>query len=355
MAVRFTYKDAGVDQAGADAFAHNILAHMRSTFGPQVIDNPAGYGGLFGMEGSAWLLGRRYRRPVLVGCTDGVGTKLKVAFLMNKHDTVGIDLVAMSVNDLICEGAKPLFFLDYIAAGRLDPPCFEQIVRGVAEGCRQADCALLGGETAQLPDFYQKGEYDLVGFAVGVVERDRIIDGRTTRPGHVVVALASNGLHSNGFSLARRILFDHAGMSVQDTVPDLGRTLGEELLRPTRIYSRTIQSLRAIYNVKRIPSGIAHITGGGIPGNLPRILPEDCAVRIKRGSWPVPPIFDLIQRTGHVEDEEMFRTFNMGVGMVLLVPPYYVDAVVRRVERQGEKAFVIGEVRRGKRSVTLVR
>jgi phosphoribosylformylglycinamidine cyclo-ligase len=274
---------------------------------------------------------------------------------MDRHDPVGLDLVAMNVNDLLCEGAKPLFFLDYIATGKLDPSRLEQVIKGIADGCEQADCALLGGETAQMPDFYAEGEYDLAGFAVGVVDSDRLIDGTAVQPGHVVLGLGSNGLHSNGFSLVRQVLLDHAKMPLSGRVAELGCTLGEELLRPTRIYVRCVQALHAVYEVKRIPSGIAHITGGGMPGNIPRVLPNDCMARIRRGSWPVPPIFDLIQKVGEIDDEEMYNTFNMGLGLVLLIPPYYADATKRRLEAQGEKVYVIGEVREGKRGLSIVK
>ena len=355
MPLRFTYKDAGVDQESADAFAGNIQRHMRRTFGPQVLDNPGGYGGLFALEGTAWLMGKRFRKPVLVGCTDGVGTKLKIAFLTGKHDTVGIDLVAMCVNDLVCEGAKPLFFLDYMATGKLDTAVLEAVLKGVADGCEQSDCALIGGETAQMPDFYRAGEYDLAGFAVGMVERDRLMEKANVEPGHAIIGVASSGLHSNGYSLVRKLVFDHAKLKVTDTVADLGGTVGEALLEPTRIYVRAVQRLRHVYEVKRIPSGIAHITGGGLPGNVARILPENCVARIKRGSWEMPPIFPFLQKLGDLDDEEMFRTFNMGLGMVLFAPPYYADAVLRRVRKQGHTAWFVGEVREGARAVSIVK
>ena len=354
MAARFTYRDAGVDREGADRFTEGILSHMRRTYGPQVIDNPGGYGGLFALDGATWLMGRRYRKPVLIGCADGVGTKLKIAFMMDKHDTVGIDLVAMNVNDLLCQGGRPLFFLDYIATGRLDEARLQQVLKGIADGCEQADCALLGGETAQMPDFYRKGEYDLAGFAVGVVERGRLLDGTAPRPGHAVIGLASSGLHSNGFSLVRRVLFGAARMKVSDHVAEFGCTLGEELLRPTRIYVRTVMALQKVYEVKRVPSAIAHITGSGIPGNVPRVVPEGCEVVFRKGSWPVPPIFDLVRRAGDLDEQEMFDTFNMGLGLVLVVPPYYADAVVRRAVEMGERAYIVGEVRPGSRGVRIV-
>ncbi len=354
MPLKFSYQSAGVDQQAEDALMPQIFAHMRRTFGPQVMSRAGGYGGLFSLNRQTRLLGHRMKTPVLVAGTDGVGTKLKVAFMMDKHDTVGIDLVAMSVNDILCQGAKPLFFLDYIATGKLDGARIEQIIKGVADGCEQADCALLGGETAQMPDFYGAGEYDLAGFAVGVVDIDRVMDPTVVQPGHVVLGLGSTGLHSNGFSLVRKVLFDHAKMSVTDHVAELGCTLGEELLRPTRIYVRGVQALRTVYEVKRIPTGVSHITGGGMPGNIPRVLPEGCAVRIKRGTWPVPPIFDFIQKAGELDDEEMFSTFNMGIGMTLIVPPYYAEACKRRLQEHGEKVYFVGDVREGKRGITIL-
>jgi phosphoribosylformylglycinamidine cyclo-ligase len=355
MPLKFTYQSAGVDQEAEDALMPQIFAHMRRTFGPQVLSHAGGYGGLFSLNRQTKLLGRHMKTPVLVAGADGVGTKLKIAFMMDKHDTVGIDLVAMSVNDILCQGAKPLFFLDYIATGRLDATRIEKIIKGVADGCELADCALLGGETAQMPDFYGPGEYDLAGFAVGVVDIDRVMDPALVQPGHVVLGLASNGLHSNGFSLVRKVLFDHAKMNVTDHVAELGGTLGEELLRPTRIYVRSVQALRTVYEVKRIPTGVCHITGGGMAGNIPRIVPEGCVVRVKRGSWPVPPIFDVIQKTGELDDEEMFSVFNMGLGMTLIVPPYYADACKRRLEQHGETVYVVGDVREGKRGVTILK
>ena len=355
MPLKFTYQSAGVDQEAEDELMPQIFAHMRRTFGPQVLSQSGGYGGLFSLNRQSKLLGHRLKTPVLVAGADGVGTKLKIAFMMDKHDTVGIDLVAMSVNDILCAGAKPLFFLDYIATGKLDRSRVEQIVKGVADGCEQADCALLGGETAQMPDFYAAGEYELAGFAVGVVDSDRVMDPAIVKPGHVALGIASNGLHSNGFSLVRKVLFDHAKMSVSDRVADLGCTLGEELLRPTRIYVRGVQALKTVYEVKRIPTGVSHITGGGIPGNVPRVVPEGCVVRIKRGTWPVPPIFDFIQKVGELDDEEMFSVFNMGLGMILMAPPFYVDACKRRLEEHGETVYIVGDVREGKRGVTILK
>ena len=349
MAKRLTYKDAGVDLEAAEKMTREIARHLRRTFGPQVLDNVGGFAGLFSLDKEAALFAKEYRHPVLVACTDPVGTKTKIAFMMNRHRTVGIDVVAYSVNDLLTQGAEPLFFLDYIATGKLKPDVMTEVVAGVADGCVEARCALLGGETAEMPDFFAKGEYDLSGFVVGVVEKDKIIDGRRTRPGDKVIGIASSGLHSNGFSLVRKIFFKEAKMKPGDYVDELETTLGDELLRPTRIYARAIRGLLAQYKVKKVVRGIAHITGGGMPGNIPRILPERLSVEIKKGTWPIPPIFGLVQRMGNVEEEEMYRVFNMGIGMVLIVAPYYATGIISKLKRLGEKSFIIGRVKRGRK------
>jgi len=352
MSKGLTYKDAGVDIEAGGAFADAVHALMRRTFGPRVIEVPDGFAGLCALHPDG-ILARRYRRPVLAACCDGVGTKLKIAFMMDRHDTVGIDLVAMSVNDLLTVGAEPLVFLDYIATGRIDQDRLKQIVAGVAEGCVRANCALIGGETAEMPDFYQPGEYDIAGFATGIVEKRRIIDGRRISPGDVVIGVASSGLHSNGYTLARKVFFEKAGMDVADRVEEFGCTLGEELLRPTRIYAAAVRGVLAHYPVKRAVHGIAHITGGGLRDNIGRLLPARCEVRIRKGSWPVPPVFDVLQRLGEIEDEEMYRVFNMGIGLVLIVAPYNANVVLRLLKRHKETAFVIGEVRQGRRGVVL--
>jgi len=284
---------------------------------------------------------------VIVSSADGVGTKLKVAFLADRHDTVGIDLVAMGVNDLLVHGAEPLFFLDYLAASKVIPEKVEAIITGVVAGCKEAGCALIGGETAELPDFYAAGEYDLAGFAVGVVERDRIVNGASVRTGDVILGLASSGLHSNGFSLARKIVFGVMGLTIGDPLPGIDRTVAEELLRPTRIYARSIMPLLAEFSVK----GMAHVTGGGITENLPRVLPEDCRAVIRRGSWVVPPIFSLLMREGNVAEAEMLRTFNMGIGFILIVGREESESVTRRLAGLGEQVFQIGEVISGQRGV----
>jgi phosphoribosylformylglycinamidine cyclo-ligase len=289
-----------------------------------------------------------YREPVLVSSTDGVGTKLKVAFMADRHDTVGIDLVAMSVNDLLVHGAEPLYFLDYVGIARLEPARVEALVRGVAEGCRQAGCALIGGETAELPGLYAPGEYDLAGFAVGIVEKSRIIDGAGVKPGDVVLGLASSGLHSNGYSLARRIVFDVLKLGLDATLPGAGRSVGDTLLEPTRIY------VKAVLPVREHVHAMAHVTGGGITGNLPRVLPEGCRAVIRRGAWPVPPVFVALQEAGDVAEAEMFRTFNMGVGYLLVVPASGVSGVTAALSAAGESVHVLGEIVSGERGVELV-
>lgn len=352
MARALTYKDAGVDIEAGGKFATGIRALMRRTFDPRVIELKGGFAGLFQLD-KLGLLTKRYRNPVLAACADGVGTKLKIAFMMDKHDTVGIDLVAMNLNDLIAVGAEPLFFLDYIGTGKLEPSKLTEIVKGISEGCVQARCALLGGETAEMADFYAEGEYDLAGFATGVVEYRKIIDGKLIAPKDVVIGVASSGLHSNGYSLVRKVFFERAKMSVSDHVGDFGCTLGEELLRPTHIYASAVRDILHHYPVRRIVHGIAHITGGGISENVERLLPKNCRVRIKKGSWPAPPVFAMVQKVGRVDKGEMFHVFNMGVGLILIVPAYNANVVMRLLKRAGETAWIIGDVRQGKRGVVL--
>ncbi len=332
-----TYRDAGVDIDAGDEFVSRITPLVRSTFRKEVLTDLGGFGGLFKFDAA------RYEEPVLVSGTDGVGTKLKLAFMMDRHNTVGIDLVAMCVNDIAVSGAEPLFFLDYFATGKLSVSTAESVVSGIVEGCRQAGCALIGGETAEMPSFYPEGEYDLAGFAVGVVDRKRIIDGRTIRPGDAVIGVASSGVHSNGFSLARRTLFDQAKLDVHARLPELDQPLGEVLLAPTRIYAKTILSLISRTTVK----GIAHITGGGLTENVPRVLPNGTIARLRRGSWPVPPIFSVIQRRGAVGDEEMYRVFNMGIGLVIVCDEAEADRVITALGELGERAWRIGEIVQG--------
>jgi phosphoribosylformylglycinamidine cyclo-ligase len=335
------YKKAGVDIDAGNEFVRCIRSLVRSTFRPEVLTDIGGFSGLFRFDP------KKYKDPVLVAGTDGVGTKLKVASSLGRHDTVGIDLVAMCVNDVAVCGAEPLFFLDYLAVGKLAVGQAETIIAGMVEGCRQAGCALIGGETAEMPGFYPDGEYDLAGFAVGVVERDRLIDGSHVHPGDVVIGLASTGLHSNGYALVRRVLLEQAKMSLKEQGPGQPETLGEILLRPTRIYVRTIRALVEAGGIH----AIAHITGGGLTENLPRVLPPGCQAVITRRAWTPPPIFGLIQSRGRVGDDEMFRVFNMGVGLVLVVAPDRADTASRLAEAQGDKAFRIGVIERGERGV----
>ncbi len=344
-----TYKDAGVDIDAADAMVDRIRPLIERTRGPRVFGSFGGFAGLFRLDYDEKLFKRNYREPLLVACTDGVGTKLKIAFAMNRLDTVGIDLVAMNVNDMVCCGAEPLFFLDYVAAGRVDPDRMTEIVRGISEGCvRSGDCALLGGETAEMPDLYEPQEFDLAGFAVGVVERSRLIDGRNVEPGDVAIALASDGLHSNGFGLARRVLLERAGFALDDRPPELeGHSVGETMLYPTRIYVQPVLKVLSRYKVKRVVKAMAHVTGGGLPGNLPRVLPDGLTVRVKRGSWDPPPIFRLIATRGPVDPIEMMRVFNMGVGFVMIVAPSFAEAIMTRLRRMGERCWVLGKVAKG--------
>ncbi len=338
-----TYREAGVDiDAGEDA-VRRITPLARATSRAEVIGGLGGFASFVSVPS-------KYREPVLVSSTDGVGTKLKVAFLAGRHDTVGIDLVAMGVNDIIVHGAEPLYFLDYIAVGRLDPEQIEAIVSGVATGCRQAGCALVGGEMAEHPDSHAPGEYDLAGFAVGVVERTRLIDGSAVRPGDVVIGLASSGLHSNGFTLVRRIVFDVMRLGVFDPLPGTDRSVADELLEPTRIYARAIQKLLETVEVR----AMAHVTGGGLTGNVPRVLPQGCRVRIFRNSWSMPAVFETLREAGRVEDAEMFRTFNMGVGYLVIVPPTAAETAARLLREEGEKVARLGEVVAGERGVEFV-
>ncbi len=338
-----TYREAGVDiDAGEDA-VRRITPLARTTSRAEVIGGLGGFASFVSVPS-------KYREPVLVSSTDGVGTKLKVALLAGRHDTVGIDLVAMGVNDIIVHGAEPLYFLDYIAIGRLDPEQIEAIVSGVATGCRQAGCALVGGEMAEHPDSHAPGEYDLAGFAVGVVERTRLIDGSAVRPGDVVIGLASSGLHANGFTLVRRIVFDVMRLGVFDPLPGTDRSVADELLEPTRIYARSIQKLLESVEVR----AMAHVTGGGLTGNVPRVLPQGCRVRIFRDSWSMPAVFETLREAGRVEDAEMFRTFNMGVGYLVIVPPTAAETAARLLREEGEKVARLGEVVAGERGVELV-
>lgn len=352
---KLTYRDAGLD---LDLYEQSLACMpplLKRTHTPRVLDGFGGFASLFSLDYNSRLFAKNYRRPVLVSCTDGVGSKLKISALMNKHDTVGIDLVAMSVNDCLCTGGEPLLFLDYLAMPRDDPALTRDLVKGISDGCMEAECALVGGETAILPDFYQPGDYDMAGFCVGVVERDHIINGKSIQPGDVVLGLASTGLHSNGYSLVRKIVFDHAHLQWMDFVPELGRTVGEELLEPTRIYVRAIKNLLNHYPIKkRVIRGLVHITGGGLVDNIPRVLPPNRRVFIQRGSWPMPAVFPWLQRLGEIDQNEMDHVFNQGIGYVVIASRYFTDSILRQLGEERVKGFVIGEVREGEPGVEFI-
>lgn len=348
---KLTYKDAGVDLDVYRESMSRLPRLMRRTYSPRVLSRDGGFAGQFQLDFASPLFSRQYKNPVLVSGTDGVGTKLKVAQLVGVHNTVGIDLVAMSINDAICLGAEPLFFLDYIAMSHDDPDLLEQLVEGISAGCVESDMALLGGETAIMPDLYARGDYDLAGFCVGVVEKDEVIDGSSIAADDVVLGVASNGLHSNGYSLARKAVFDIGGLGVDDRIEELDATVGELLLEPTRIYSRLVRTVLGHYKVKQVVHGIAHITGGGLHENLERILPERAEVSIERGSWKVPGVFPWLAKLGDIDDDEMDQTFNMGIGLVLVVSPFYADSIRDQITRLGLDCCTIGTVSDGQRSV----
>ena len=338
------YKSAGVDIEAGYRSVELIKKYVAETMRPEVLGGIGGFSGAFSLAKI-----KDMEKPTLVSGTDGVGTKLKIAFLMDKHDTVGIDCVAMCVNDIACAGGEPLFFLDYIACGKNYPEKIAAIVKGVADGCKQSDAALIGGETAEMPGFYLVDEYDLAGFAVGVVDEKNLITGERIRPGDTLVGIASSGVHSNGFSLVRKV-FDVNEENVKRFEPSLGETLGEALLRPTKIYVRALRSVReAGVTVK----GCSHITGGGFYENIPRMLPDGANAKIQKDSYPVLPIFDLLQKTGAIDEHMMYNTFNMGLGMVLAVDPAQAQQAVAAIEAAGEKAYIVGEVISGDKGVTL--
>lgn len=334
-----TYRTAGVDIDEGERLVRLLRPMVRTTHRKEVLGEIGSFAGFFRFPA------RKFRDPVLVSGTDGVGTKVKVAASARKFDTVGIDLVAMCVNDILVHGAEPLFFLDYYATGKLSAEDGARIVSGVVEGCRQAGCALLGGETAEMPSVYARGEFDLAGFVVGAVDRDKVIDGGSVRPGDLLVGLSSSGLHSNGYSLARKVVFDILGKRIGQRVPEWGATVAEELLRPTRIYVRPVLALLRKMRIL----GMAHITGGGITGNVPRSLPPGVTAVIDRAAWEVPPVFRTICSAAHLPDDEAFRTFNMGIGMVIMLRPVDADRAVAHFRRAGIPAAVIGEVRKGRR------
>jgi phosphoribosylformylglycinamidine cyclo-ligase len=333
MQEKMSYKDAGVDIDKANLFVDRIKTLTKATFRKEVMSSIGGFGGLFRLDVG------RYNNPVLVSSTDGVGTKLKIAQMMAKHDTVGIDLVAMSVNDVVVQGAEPLFFLDYISTGMLS---VERDIEGIVNGCQEAGCALIGGETAEMPAFYKDDEYDLAGFCVGVVEAEKIIDGSEIRIGDRIIGIASNGIHSNGFSLARKVLFENGRLGVDDKLDDLPHSIGMELLRPTKIYVKSLLNLIKNFNIR----GIVHITGGGFIDNIPRILPKACRAVVLRGSWDIPPVFTIIKGMGNIDDAEMYRVFNMGIGMMVVATEKEASEVMERLEHLGMRAYAIGFIDR---------
>jgi phosphoribosylformylglycinamidine cyclo-ligase len=344
MKEEISYRDAGVNIDAANEAVDRIKRLAGATFTPQVLTEIGSFGGMFRADF------RGMTEPVLVASADGVGTKLRVAFMAGIHNTVGFDLVCHCVNDILVQGARPLFFLDYVAAGKLDPDVIAAVVEGLARGCREAGCALLGGETAEMPGFYADGEYDIAGFIVGVVDRARVIDGKTIQPGDVVLALPSVGLHTNGYSLARKLMFEVAGYATDTFIEELGTTAAGELLKPHRSYLGALDGLLDSGLIK----GLAHITGGGLLENIPRILPAGTAVEIKAGTWPVLPIYRLLERLGNVAEREMYRTFNMGVGMVVVVGQSQAERVRAHLDAIGEAHYEIGRVVTGERSVTIV-
>lgn len=333
-----SYKDSGVDVTRGYKAVELMKKHVRSTYDGNVLGDIGSFGGFYS------IAGEKAEEPVLVAGTDGVGTKLKYAFLLNKHDTIGIDAVAMCVNDIVCQGAKPLFFLDYYACGKLSPESEAEVVKGIAEGCRQAGCALIGGETAEMPGFYPEGEYDLAGFAVGIVDKKKVINGKDILPGDVLIGIRSSGVHSNGYSLVRKLFGDSDRAALETYDENLGATPAEVLLTPTKIYVRSILSLIAEVPVK----GIAHITGGGFIENIPRIFPEGVGCEIDRNSYDLPAVFRVMREKSGLSDEQMYNTFNMGIGMVICVAPEYADAAVASLEKSGEKTVRLGRTVAGK-------
>ncbi len=338
-----TYSGAGVDITKGNQAVELMKPLVKSTFRKEVVTDLGGFGGLFAIEKD------KYEEPILVSGTDGVGTKLKIAFEMGKHDTIGIDAVAMCVNDVLVNGAEPLFFLDYLAVGKCEPEQVASVVSGIAEGCRQAGCALIGGETAEMPGFYPVGEYDVAGFTVGIVDKKKMIDGSKICAGDVVLGLPSTGVHSNGFSLARKVLLEHAGLKMNEEIDVLGAKLGDVILTPTKIYVKTILKLLQQADIK----GMAHITGGGLLENIPRVLPENCQVQLNSTTWPALPIFQLIQEKGNVEKREMFRTFNMGIGFVLICDAENAERIKVACAAMEQPVYQIGAVVAGEKKVVI--
>lgn len=365
---QMTYAGSGVDIDKKDAFTESLDSMLRKTFTPRVMPNPGGFAGLFRLDYNRGLFSRNYKDPVLVACCDGVGTKIKLAAELKKFDTIGIDLVAMNVNDLIVQGAEPLFFLDYIATPAVDVKFLKELVKGISDGCRQSNCALIGGETANMPDLYAPGDFDLAGFCVGVVELKRLNSPTRVRTGDVVLGLRSNGIHSNGYTLVRSIVKE-AGLDLHKVYPELNiaakptkrtsrkkasetaKPLGEVLLTPTRLYAEPIVKLQSNYRVKNVISGMAHITGSGIGGNLCRALPPDLDARIDLNSWQRPAVFDFLQKHGNVTEEEMYRVFNLGIGYCLIVRPGFAESIKEQLEKLGEHVSIIGEIVKGRGEV----
>ncbi len=354
MADNLTYEDSGVNIDANDQMVDKIYSSVSSTFGPRVMALKGGFAGMFRLDYDEKLFRKNYKEPVLVACTDGVGSKVQLASEMKKYDTVGIDLVAMSVNDMLVQGAEPLFFLDYIAVHKLDPENIAEMVKGVADGCKDAGCALIGGETAEMPGTYKEKDFDMAGFAVGVVERKKIIDGKNVKAGDVLLGLASSGIHSNGYSLVRNICFKKGGLKMTDMPPELkGKTLGEVLLEPTKIYVEPVIKLLAKYKTKAIVHAMVHITGGGLIGNIPRVLPKNCSAVLEKDAWQVPDIFEFLQRRGPVAEDEMFKVFNMGIGFVLVVAEDFAKSVEAKLTDYGQKVYQIGRVIEGDQKVIL--
>jgi phosphoribosylformylglycinamidine cyclo-ligase len=349
-----SYEESGVSIDANDAMVDRISRSVARTHGPRVMNMKNGFAGLFRLDFNEKLFKKNYKNPVLVSCTDGVGTKIKVAQAMKKYDTVGIDLVAMSINDMIVLGAEPLFFLDYLAVNKLVPEEIAEMVDGIAKGCRLSDCALIGGETAEMPDIYRKNEFDMAGFAVGVVEKNRIIDGSAVEKGDVLLGLASSGVHSNGYSLARHICFKQLKHKAKDRVKALdNKMIGEVLLEPTKIYAKSIVKLLSQYKVKKVVRAMANITGGGLVGNVPRVLPDNCNAVIKKSSWEVPAIFNYMQKKGPVKEAEMFRVFNMGIGYVMAVAPDFASSITEKLTKYGETVYRLGTIQNGSGKVIL--
>jgi phosphoribosylformylglycinamidine cyclo-ligase len=348
-----SYKSAGVDLDIYRDSMSRLPKLMQRTFSPRVQNWPGGFAGLFQLDFNPGLFARNYQEPVLVAGSDGVGTKLVVAKQMRQHHTVGIDLVAMCVNDVICCGAEPLFFLDYVAMSKDDPQRLEEIVKGISDGCVQSDCALLGGETAIMPGLYHEDDYDLAGFCVGVVEKKNVIQGHQIQEGDVLIGIASSGFHSNGYSLIRKTVFEHAGLQLTDPTGFSDETVGQCLLRPTQLYARLVRNIRARYTVKKVIHGMVHITGGGLPENVDRVLPPGTAAQIDSKAWTPGPEFTWLQRLGNIPTDEMFRVFNMGIGFVLIVSPHFAPSILAAIHAQGHAAWTIGQIVPGNQEVVI--